>query len=266
MTAALEALGLSIRIGGKALVNEVTLAIQPGESVALVGPNGAGKSTLLRALSGEIPPTAGTVRLKGRCTRDYKPRMLAQHRAMLAQNVAVAFPFSLLEVVRMGAGDRRGPGIDQMVDAALSELDLEPLRHRIINTLSGGEQQRAHLARVLVQLACSEHAHGPGILLLDEPTAALDLRHQLDVLAVTRRCAERGVTVVTVIHDLNLATLFARRIVVLGNGRLLNDGPPCETITDDMLERGFGVASVVRRVPAAGTPFLLPHSARKVSH
>jgi iron complex transport system ATP-binding protein len=263
MTAALESLGLSIRNGAKALIDDVSLAIQPGETVALVGPNGAGKSTLLRALSGEIAASAGAVKLKGRDPCEYRPRVLAQHRAMLSQSISVAFPFSVVEVVRMGAGDRRGMAIDRQVDAALEELDLEPFRHRIIGTLSGGEQQRAHLARVLVQLACGEEIHGPGVLLLDEPTAALDLRHQLDVLAVTKRCAERGVTIITVMHDLNLATLFARRVVVLGNGRLLNDGPPSETITDDMLERGFGVASVVGRVPAAGTPFLLPHSARK---
>jgi iron complex transport system ATP-binding protein len=263
MTAALESLGLSVRIGAKALIDDVSLAIQPGETVALVGPNGAGKSTLLRALSGEIAASAGAVKLKGRDPRDYRPRVLAQHRAMLSQSISVAFPFSVVEVVRMGAGDRRGAAIDRQVDAALDELDLEPFRHRIISTLSGGEQQRAHLARVLVQLACGEEVHGPGVLLLDEPTAALDLRHQLDVLAVTKRCAERGVTIITVMHDLNLATLFARRVVVLCNGRLLNDGPPSETITDDILERGFGVASVVGRVPAPGTPFLLPHSARK---
>ncbi len=266
MTAALESLGLSIRIGAKALVDDVSLAIEPGETVALVGPNGAGKSTLLRALSGEIAASAGAIKLKGRDPRDYRPRVLAQLRAMLSQSISVAFPFSVVEVVRMGAGDRRGAAIDRRVDAALEELDLEPFRHRIIGTLSGGEQQRAHLARVLVQLSCGEEIHGPGVLLLDEPTAALDLRHQLDVLAVTKRCAERGVTVITVMHDLNLATLFAKRVVVLGNGRLLNDGPPSETITDGMLERGFGVASVVGRVPEPGTPFLLPHRARKATH
>jgi iron complex transport system ATP-binding protein len=133
----------------------------------------------------------------------------------------------------------------------------------VITTLSGGEQQRAHLARVLVQLACGEADKGPGLLLLDEPTAALDLRHQLDVIAAVRTRAARGTTVVAILHDLNLAVLLARRIVVLDHGRIDADGPPDATITDAVLERVFGVAHAVGTVPVAGTPFILPHAARK---
>jgi len=113
---------------------------------------------------------------------------------------------------------------------------------------------------VLVQLACGEAAHGPGVLLLDEPTTSLDLRHQLDVLTATRRCAARGVTVVAILHDLNLAALFAKRIVVLHDGRVAADGPPQATITDALLARVFQVAGAVGCTPAAGTPFVLPHA------
>ena len=134
------------------------------------------------------------------------------------------------------------------------------LGERIITTLSGGEQQRAHFARVLVQLACGEAVHGPGVLMLDEPTASLDLRHQLDLLAATRRCAARGVTVIAILHDLNLAALFADRIVVLSDGRVAGDGPPRETITDEMLSRVFKVGAAVGRAPPAGVPFVLPHA------
>ncbi len=138
---------------------------------------------------------------------------------------------------------------------------MRHFRDRIVTTLSGGEQQRAHFARVLVQLACAEAVHGPGVLLLDEPTASLDLRHQLDVARVARQCAARGVAVVAILHDLNLAALFADRIVVLDAGRLAASGPPAAVITDETLDRIFGVGDAVRRVPAGNEPFVLPHSA-----
>jgi iron complex transport system ATP-binding protein len=264
VTAALQASAISVRIGGKALLDAVTLSIARGETVALVGPNGAGKSTLLRVLSGEIKPSTGAVALKGRPLPSFGPRVLAQHRAVLSQNVTVAFPFTVADVVRMGAGDRRGARTDNLVDAALAEVDLADFANRIITTLSGGEQQRAHFARVLVQLACGEAAHGPGVLLLDEPTASLDLRHQLDVIEAAKGCAARGITVVAILHDLNLAATFAKRIVVLDGGRIAGDGAPDGTITEAMLHRVFGVAEAVGRVPAAETPFILPHAARKV--
>ena len=171
-----------MRAGGKTLLDAVTLAFAPGECVAIVGPNGAGKTTLLRLLCGELKPRSGAVRLKGRDVASYTPRTLAEHRAVLSQDITVVFPFTVAEIVRMGAGDRRGPRIEALVADALREVDLAALGERIITTLSGGEQQRAHFARVLVQLACGEAVHGPGVLMLDEPTASLDLRHQLDLL------------------------------------------------------------------------------------
>jgi len=263
MSAVIETDALSVRIGAKVLLDRVSLSIAPGETVALIGPNGAGKSTLLRALSGEIAASAGAVRLEGREPRSYRPHVLALHRAVLSQHITVAFPFSVIEVVRMGGGERRGPALERLVDAALAEVDLDDMRDRIIGTLSGGEQQRAHLARVLVQLACGEADHGPGLLLLDEPTASLDLCHQLDLLAIIKRRNEAGTTIITVMHDLNLAVLFAGRILALDHGALARNGSPEATITDDMLMRVFGVADAVGRVPPHGQPFVLPHGARK---
>ena len=129
----------------------------------MIGPNGAGKSTLLRVISGDRAPSSGAIRLKGRTPADYGPRELALRRAVLAQSVSVAFPFSVIEVVRMGAGERTGPAIETMVEAALSDVDLLGMRDRIVNTLSGGEQQRTHFARVMVQLACGEVAPRAGL-------------------------------------------------------------------------------------------------------
>jgi iron complex transport system ATP-binding protein len=263
MTPAIEARAVSVQIGAKRLLDRVSLAVAPGEVIALVGPNGAGKSTLLRTLSGEFAPTEGTVVLKGREPRAWGPRALARQRAVLSQSIAVTFPFTVAEIVRMGAGDLRGAKVEELVDAALAEVDLAGFRSRIIGTLSGGEQQRAHFARVLVQLAVGEQVSGPGILLLDEPTASLDLRHQLDLVAAARRCADRGVTVVAIVHDLNLATLLARRIIVLEQGRVATDGSPRDSINEDVLQRVFGVVSAVDRVPQPDLPFVLPQGARK---
>ena len=264
MNPVLAATSISVRIGAKTLLDDVSLSLGFGEIVALVGPNGAGKSTLLRVLSGDLAPHAGTVRLHGRTLAAYGPRALAGRRAVLSQGLNVAFPFTVAEIVRMGAGDGRGRRIDLLVEAALAEVDLGNFHERVITTLSGGEQQRAHFARVLVQLACGEAAHGPGLLLLDEPTANLDLRHQLDVMAAASARAARGVTVVAILHDLNLAALLASRIVVLDRGRIDSDGEPGRVITDAMLERVLGVANAVGRAPAEGTPFVLPHAARKL--
>ena len=263
MTPAIEAASLSVRVGARALIDDIALSVMPGESVALVGPNGAGKSTLLRALAGEIAASAGAVRLKGRDPRAYRPHELALHRAVLSQSVTVAFPFTVAEVVRMGGGGQRGRGVDALVERALADVELDGFDDRIIGTLSGGEQQRAHLARVLVQLACGEAKCGPGVLMLDEPTASLDLRHQLDIVAMMRRCAARGVAVVAILHDLNLAAIVADRLVVLDRGKVAADGAPRDTITEAMLDRVFGVTGAVCAAPPAGMPLVLPHAAQK---
>jgi iron complex transport system ATP-binding protein len=256
----LETHGVSVRRAGKALLDQVSLCFGNGEAVALVGPNGAGKTTLLRVLSGELPPSAGTVRLNGRPLASYRPQQLARHRAVLSQNIACTFPFTVADIVRMGAGDAHGTKVDAMVADALAEVDLADFAGRTITTLSGGEQQRAHFARVLVQLACGELENGPGILLLDEPTASLDLRHQLDLVAAARRCASRGVTVVAVLHDLNLATLFAQRLVVMNLGRVTADGTPETTVTDTILASVFRVNASIGCAPSSGIPFVLPQT------
>jgi iron complex transport system ATP-binding protein len=264
VTPAVEASSVSVRVGAKALVQDVSFALDAGSTMALVGPNGAGKSTLLRVLAGELKPSPGAVRLKGRPVSSYPAGELARHRAVLSQSITVAFPFTVAEIVRMGAGERAGPAVMALVDAALAEVELEEFRDRIITTLSGGEQQRAQLARVLVQLACGETVHGPGVLLLDEPTASLDLKHQLDVLETARRRARRGVTVIAILHDLNLAALFAKRVIVLNRGHIVSDGTPADTITDAMVASVFGVAGAVGRAPSSGLPCVLPHQASSV--
>ena len=254
----IRASGITVRAGRSTLLDGVDLAVEAGETVAIVGPNGAGKSTLLRVLSGDIRPAGGEVLLKGTALAAYPPKRLAGHRAVLSQSIAVAFPFTVEEIVRMGAGDVHGPRADALVEAALAEVDLLACRDRIITTLSGGEQHRAHFARVLVQLARGEAENGPGLLLLDEPTAALDLRHQIDFVTTTRARAKTGTAVVAVLHDLNLAASFADRVVVMHRAGIAAAGPAQAVITGEMLSRVFDVELAACGLPV-GTPCVLPH-------
>jgi iron complex transport system ATP-binding protein len=257
----LQAFDIVVNAGTKSILDHVSFALEAGECMAVVGPNGAGKSTLLRVLSGELKPRSGRVRIADRDLASLGPRALAHHRAVLSQSITVSFPFTVAEVVAMGAGERHGARVDRMVADALAEVDLAGFSERVFPTLSGGEQQRAHFARILVQLACGEAAYGPGLLLLDEPTASLDLKHQLALAASAKRCAARGTAVLAILHDLNLAALFADRVLVLDRGRVACEGAPAAVVNEEILAAVFGVRSAVGKVPAAGLPFVLPHAA-----
>jgi iron complex transport system ATP-binding protein len=260
----LEAQSVTMQIGGARLIDGINLKVAAGELVAIVGPNGAGKSTLIRSLSGDIKPTGGVVRLKQRDLRSYPPRELALHRAMLSQHVNVTFPFTVVEIVQMGAGERSRAAAQPLVEAALYEVGLESFRDRQLPTLSGGEQQRAHFARVLVQLACGEALHGPGLLLLDEPTSSLDLRHQIDLVETARLRATSGTAVIAILHDLNLAMRFADRIVLLHRGKLAVDGDRRKTITAETIRRIFEVDVAISHTDD-GVPYLLPQTMRPVA-
>ncbi|MDX3968692.1 MAG: heme ABC transporter ATP-binding protein [Bradyrhizobium sp.] len=260
MNAVIEARALGRRAGRATLLDGVGLTVAAGEMVAVIGPNGAGKSTLLRLLSGDLRPSAGEVRLKQRDIGSFTPRELAARRAMLSQHINVTFPFTVEEVVLMGAGERSLREAGPLVDAALDEVGLVHFRERQLPTLSGGEQQRAHFARVLVQLACGEAEHGPGLLLLDEPTSSLDLRHQIDLVEAARRRAAAGTAVIAILHDLNLAIRFADRLIVLNGGRLVADGPRAEIVTREIIRDIFEIDAVVRRHD--GVPYVLPQSMR----
>ena len=180
---------------------------------------------------------------------------------MLSQHVSVSFPFTVEEIVHMGAGDHGSAFARPLVDAALHEVGLEEFRHRKLPTLSGGEQQRAHFARILVQLACGEAMHGPGLLLLDEPTSSLDLRHQIDLVETARRRAADGTAVVAILHDLNLTAMFSDRIVMMHRGEADACGTPGEVLVDERISRVFECGLKVGVTPAAGAPFVLPQSA-----
>jgi iron complex transport system ATP-binding protein len=264
MSAILSARAVSMTIGSAKLVDGIDLEIFGGEMVAIVGPNGAGKSTLLRMLSGDLHPTGGSVKIGTRDIGTWSPRELALRRATLSQHVHVTFPFTVEEIVEMGTGGRSRAAARPLVEQALQEVGLERFRDRQLPTLSGGEQQRAHFARVLVQLACGEALHGPGLLLLDEPTSSLDLRHQIDLVESARRRAQNGTAVVAILHDLNLAMRFADRIVLLHRGRLAAVGDRRTTITSERIRELFEVDVAVRHTDD-GVPYLLPQTMQPVA-
>lgn len=261
MTELLTASGVSLSLGQATLLRHVDISLRGGEMVAIVGPNGAGKSTLLRLLSADLRPTRGTIALKGRNIDTWSPADLAMQRAMLSQHVTVSFPFTVEEVVRMGAGNRPLASVQRLIDEAIAEVGLDQFRHRELPTMSGGEQQRAHFARILVQLACGEDACGPGLLMLDEPTSSLDLKHQIALVETSKQRARNGTAVIAVLHDLNLAIRFADRIVVMCDGAVAAEGTPGETITSDLLRRVFHIDVAVAQ-SENGTPYLLPQLMR----
>lgn len=241
-------------------VRELTLAITPGDVVGIIGPNGSGKSTLLKLLAGLLRPQQGAVQLDGRLLGHYTIRALAQRVAVVPQSVQFVFPFTVREIVGMGRLPHRAarsdwwrgwrperPADRGAVQDALSGMELEPVADRSILELSGGERQKVLLARSLAQQ--------PSILLLDEPTAALDWHHQSVVYRRARALnQEQGVTVVLVSHDLNLAALFARRLVLLDRGRVRRVGTPDEVLTQAELDALYAQAVVVDRHPSADAP------------
>ncbi|MEV6810807.1 heme ABC transporter ATP-binding protein [Micromonospora sp. NPDC051296] len=245
---------LRIQRGDRAILSELTIEIRPGELLALVGPNGAGKSTLLSAICGDLPPAAGTIEFAGRPLSGWPAIELARRRAMLPQRATMSFPFTVAEVVAMGRAPWVGTAYaaedDDAVGEALRLTGMAAFTGRVFSALSGGEQARAALARVLAQRTA--------MLLLDEPTAALDLHHQELVLTLARDRARLGGSVVVVLHDLGLAAAYADRIALLADGRLVADGPPVEVLTADRLSAVYQHEIEVLPHPRTGIPLVVP--------
>ena len=251
----LRAQDLSVTLAGRPVLRGVTMRCAPGTLTAVVGPNGSGKTTLLRALSGELP-FAGTATLAGLDIARASAAALAGRRAVLAQATTVAFAFSVLEVVRLG---QTNGGDDGHALAALAEVGLAGFAARMVQDLSGGEQARVHLARVLVQVRGPVSADGARWLFLDEPVAALDIGQQLAVMRLARRFADAGGGVVAVMHDLNLSAMFADRLALIVGGRLAAIGAPAEVLTDDHLSCAYGCPLRVNLAPATG-PWIVPQA------
>jgi len=246
------------------VVHPLDLKIEPGTFTVVIGPNGAGKSSLLKLMTGEAEPSQGSVRLDGQPLSRWTPERLARRRAVLPQSSSLAFPFTVAEVVRFGleAGGRaRDPAASQ---TALARVDLIGFAGRLYEELSGGEQQRVHLARVLCQIGAPLEEGQARLLFLDEPVSSLDIRHQLGVLEIARDFARGGGAAVAVLHDLNLAAGFADRLVAMAGGRVTADGAPAEVLTDRLVEEVFRVRLPVGATPFPPQPFVLPQTAAQI--
>lgn len=234
---------VTVRAGPAILIRSVSLAIRPGRLTAVLGPNGAGKSTALGALAGDHRPTAGSARLDGRPIDDIPRRALAMRRAVVRQHAPIHFPLLVHEVIGLArhpfGGGRSGSDV-QAAQHAMAALDLTPLAGRNYATLSGGERQRVQIARALAQL-WSETPRAPCYLLMDEPTAHLDLKHRIIALDVARRFAREGGGVLCILHDIGLARDFADEVILLRSGQIHAAGLPDEVLTPANLHAVFDV-------------------------
>ncbi len=255
--AAITAANLVAGYGDRVVLRDISLAVRPGEMLAIVGPNGAGKSTLLRSLSGALKPREGSISLFDRPLDSYDRRALARTLATVAQENAVAFQFSVLEIVLMGRAPHLGPfHLETPHDLALARealrlFDLTHLAARPIQELSGGERKRVFLARAIAQ--------EPRVILLDEPTAFLDLRHVSEIFATFQKLrAERGVAVIATLHDLNAAAGYADHILMLKDGAPAGYGTPQEVFTADRLRDVYEVDLQIGISPATGSLVVYP--------
>ena len=243
----LEAIGVSVVIGDKTLLQPTSCVFKPGEVTAILGPNGAGKSTLMSVLTGQRLPNAGRVQFHGEDLRDCAPADLAKIRAFVAQETQVAFDFTVREVVELGRYPHRrqpSPHETNIPTLAMQSTHVDGFDARSLNTLSGGEKARAHLARALAQVWEPTGTVQSCWLLLDEPTAALDLQHQHRMLRLARTWAQsKGVGVIAVLHDLNLALRYSDTALVLAGGHLLVQGKTADVLSPELIGRTWGVVA-----------------------
>ncbi len=240
MSAPLSLVSAGYDVRGRVLLHPATLGLQPGTLTCLVGPNGAGKTTLIRLSAGILPPTSGVVRLGGEAVTALDARERARRVSWLPQDRMSAWAMRGVDIAALGQFGQGGQPYERLgdrpraaVDRALARCGATSFAHRPMTELSGGERARIHLARVLA-------AEAP-VLLLDEPLAALDPRHQLDVMALLREEAQGGRAVLAALHDLASARRHADRVLVMEGGRILADGPPVAALSPDILARVFAV-------------------------
>jgi iron complex transport system ATP-binding protein len=256
----ISAENITVVRSGRALLDSVSIELAPGKFTVVIGPNGAGKSTLMKVLSGEMSPDEGRVSYFGASVDACQPADLAKRRAVLPQATQLAFPFTALEIVRMGAVAHGALNPVEQARKALARVGLRGFESRPYPSMSGGEQQRVQFARALAQVPQPVADGLPRALFLDEPTASLDLGHQISVLEIARDFASSGGIVLAILHDLNLAAEFADHLVVLNHGCVVAEGASLDTVSDDIIAGVYGIAGAVGRIPAAHIPYVLPQS------
>ncbi|PSQ13705.1 ABC transporter [Halobacteriales archaeon QS_8_69_73] len=248
--------GVAVELGGTTVLESVSTTVETGQFLALVGPNGAGKTTLLRTCNGVLTPDEGAVRVDGEAVASRSARALGRTVATVPQETTLAFDFDVRDVVAMGRTPHRSrfatadDADREAVEAALERTETARFADRPVGELSGGQRQRVLLARALAQ--------STPVLLLDEPTASLDIDHRVRTLSLARELTADGRTIVAAVHDLELAARFCDEMALLADGRLLATGPPGEVVTADRLESAFGVRTAVATNPVTGTPTATP--------
>ncbi len=256
MSARYSIRNLSAGYGDMTVLQDVSLELEHSEFAAVIGPNGSGKTTLLRAISRIPMKRSGAILLDGKEINSIAARAFARRVAVVPQDTLVAFDFSVLEIVLMGRSPTlgrfavEGSRDTEIAIQALARTGTAHLKDRQINALSGGERQRVLVARALAQ--------EPDVLLLDEPTSHLDISFQFEIMDLVRSLnRERGMTVLAVLHDLNLASQYCDRLIMIGQGKVQADGSPDEVITADNIRRVYGAEVWVRRHPATSRPYVI---------
>ena len=259
----IEANNITVKVNrNKILVDNVSVNIHPGEILAIIGPNGAGKSTLLRAITGDLKAETGNIIMDDRPLHQWKLRERARMRAVLSQSSALSFAFTVLEVVLMGRGPHLNGGAETKHDYAiaydaLAAAEVEHLADRYFTTLSGGERQRVQLARVLAQIWEPPSDNGNRYLFMDEPTNNLDLTHQHRALQVARMLANQQVGVMVILHDLNLASQYADRIMMMNRGQEVITGEPHTVLTPEYIQRVFNIPVMITNHPTLNRPLVV---------
>ncbi len=236
---------LSLKINHKTLLNDISLELPANQLTLVIGPNGAGKSTLLKLCSGDLEPTHGSIQLNGRALQDYGDNELSQRRAVMTQSYQMSFSFTVQEIVSMGCYVYKEVLCRQkqqdIIRSVMAFMEIEHLAKRQFNSLSGGEQQRTQLARVLTQLWYPYEQEEARYLFLDEPTSSLDIYHQYQVLKLSKALTQRNIGVMAVIHDLSLAATFADQLILLFNGSVIAQGTPESVLQKQQLFPAYGV-------------------------
>ena len=250
---AIDVQNLSHAYGDLPVLNNITFAVSKGDFFIIIGPNGSGKTTLMKVISGILRPQNGQLEIMGRSIDNYTRKNLAQTIAFVPQTIPGDFPFTVTEIVLMGRSPYLGMlGLEQEIDLEIAQqainfTGIEHLAHRKLDQLSGGEQQRVFIARAICQQ--------PQVILLDEPTSSLDLAHQVRLMDLMERLkTDKGVTVVMVSHDVNLAAMYGNRLLLLNQGQIMRLGPPEEVLTFQTLEETYGCTLLVDESPLGKIP------------
>ncbi|MFD2201515.1 heme ABC transporter ATP-binding protein [Shivajiella indica] len=240
----LEAKNIQYLVQGRPIVNKVSLQLIPGHLTAVIGPNGAGKSSLLKVLVGDYKPLGGEITYNGKPIQTYRPKELAKIRAVMPQHSQLTFPFKAKEVVELGLLSLGFSQQELIIKEVMIETQTWGFRDRLYTSLSGGERQRVQLARVLVQVWIGSEQ--PKFLFLDEPTSSLDITHQHQVLHIASKLKQKGIAVMAILHDLNMAAAYADHVILLKEGKIYHQGSTEKVMSSQHLEYVFEHPIIVR--------------------